>query len=89
MADITAKRSVKKEVNAKVLKGECLQCGKKENNRRGLCNACYLQFRRAQAELPKRDRGLMEQRNIEEGQILASGEILQIRKPNPFKRVAS
>lgn len=89
MADITAKRSLKKEVNAKVIAGTCLQCGKKQNNRRGLCNACYLQFRRAQAELPKSVRGEMEQRHIQEGQILASGEILEIRKPNPFKKVAS
>lgn len=89
MADITAKRSVKKDVNAKVLAGECLQCGKKQNNRRGLCNACYLQFRRAQADLAKAERGDFEHRNIVEGQILASGEILEIRKPNPFKKAAS
>ncbi len=89
MADITAKRSLREEVHAKVRAGKCLQCSKLENNRRGLCNACYLQFRRAQLELPKLERGEFEQEKIVEGQILASGEILGIRKPNPFKKVAS
>lgn len=89
MANVTAKRTIKKEVHAKVLQGLCLQCGKDKNNRRGLCNACYLKFRRAQQDLPKRERSSFEESLIVEGEILASGEILEIRNPNPFRKAAS
>ena len=85
MADVRAKKTVRKEIAEKVIGGKCLQCSKAENNRRGLCNACYLRFNRAKMELPKSKRNIFEMNHIQEGRVLALGQLREIKDPNPFK----
>ena len=85
MADTTAKRTLVKEVEAKVSECKCLVCGKEANGNRGLCVAHHLQFYRALNELPKRDRPAFEEEQIREGRILAAGQIGKLKRPNPFK----
>lgn len=99
MAEVTAKRSVAKEVEAKANKSVCLICGCKMSasptgdevaeGPRGLCSAHYQQFYRTMQDLPRKDRPAFEEQQIREGKILASGQLRQIKRPNPFKTVAS
>lgn len=85
MADTTAKRTVVKEVEAKVAQGTCLVCGKTANGNRGLCVSHHLQFYRALNDLPRKERPAFEEEQIREGRILAAGQIGKLKKPNPFK----
>lgn len=86
MLDITAKRTVEKQVSDRVMHKQCLVCGKPATGRRGLCNGHYLQFNRTVLAMPSKERLDFEQEQIREGRVLASGQIRQIKKPNPFKR---
>ena len=85
MAETTAKRSVVKDVETKVSECKCLVCGKVANGNRGLRVSHHLQFYRALNDLPRKDRPAFEEEQIREGRILAAGQILRIKKPNPFK----
>ena len=84
MADVSAKKSVAKQVLEKVHANECLICGQTANGNRGLCVGHALKFYRAQQSLPKAQRAAFEEGHIREGRILAAGELRQIRDPNPF-----
>ena len=86
MLDITAKRTVEKQVADSVSQHKCLICGTKATGRRGLCTGHYLQFNRTAQQMPGKERLEFEQEQIREGRILASGQIRQMKNPNPFKR---
>lgn len=88
MAETTAKRTIAKEVEAKVAQCKCLVCGNEANGNRGLCVSHHLQFYRALNELPKRDRPAFEEEQIREGRILGAGQIKRLKRPNPFKSEA-
>lgn len=89
MAETQAKRTILKDVHQSVRDGKCLVCeDKDDNNRRGLCMACYQQFLRTRASKPKRERIEFEEINIREGRILPVGQLREIRKPNPFEATA-
>lgn len=85
MAEVTAKRSVAKEVQTKVEAKECLICSCAVNGPRGLCSAHYQQFYRSLRAVPKRDRAAFEEEQIREGRVLASGYVGELNRPNPFK----
>ena len=89
MAETTCKRTLEAKVREKALKGECLICGKNANGGRGLCNAHYLVFRRSLLALPKKERIEFEEKQIRGGKILATGQLRQIKSPNPFLESAS
>lgn len=89
MLDITAKRTVEKQVTDHVKEKTCLVCGKAATGRRGLCNGHYLQFNRTAQQMPGKQRLEFEQEQIREGRILASGQIRQIKNPNPFRKSGS
>jgi hypothetical protein len=84
MAEVTAKRTIAKAVEGKVLGRKCLVCGEKANGNRGLCTADYLRFTRAMSSIPVRERAAFEEQQIKEGRILAAGAARKIRNPNPF-----
>ena len=81
--ELKVKRPLEKQTMARAKSGSCLLCDSKAGNR-GLCNAHYLQFYKTMNALPKRERAEFEAEQVKEGRILASGQIRQIRKPNPF-----
>lgn len=86
MAEVKAKRSIAKETTEKVIAKSCLICGQPAKGSRGLCVAHYLKFYRALTELPKKERPAFEEEQIREGRILASGQLIYIKNPNPFTR---
>lgn len=77
------KKQLRPAMLAKVKACECLVCGKPAVQR-GLCWAHYLKFNRTRNALPVKDRVQFEQKQIEEGRVLASGQSREIRNPNPF-----
>ena len=83
MAELQAKRSIRSEVIRKAGAGECLICGG-QAARRGLCHAHYMEFIRWLGGHPKRDRMELENTEIQNGRILASGQIRKIKKPSSF-----
>jgi len=83
MANVCAKKSVKAKTLEAARAGKCLVCLEK-SWQRGLCCKHYQQFYRTKMALPKRERIQFEQDQIEAGRILAAGQILEIRRPNPF-----
>ncbi len=87
MASVGAKRSVKAKTLEAAKAGKCLICGD-PTYQRGVCCKHYQKFYRAKMSLPKRDRILFEKEQIEEGRILAAGQISEIRRPNPFTQDA-
>lgn len=84
MAETRVKRSLEKETIEKAKSGKCLICGNPANGNRGLCNAHYLQFYRALMAHPKTRRAGFEEEQIREGRVLATGQLREIRNPNPF-----
>lgn len=89
MADVKAKRTLTKQVEESAVANKCLICGGEAKGKRGLCNAHYLQFYRRMMELPRKERAAFEEEQIREGRVLASGQLRQLKKPNPFVREAS
>lgn len=89
MMNVTAKRTVEKQVLEKVSTSKCLVCDREANGRRGLCNGHYLQFNRTASSMPGQERLEFEQEQIREGRILASGQIREIKNPNPFRSSSS
>jgi len=85
MAEVTAKKTIIKDVEAKVIAGRCLICGEVADGPRGLCTSHYLKFNRTINELPKSKRAEFEEEQIREGRILPVGQIAEIKKPNPFQ----
>lgn len=84
MVQVKPKRSVVKEIQAKVAAGTCLVCKAPANGNRGLCVSHYLKFYRTMQEFPRAKRAGFEQSQIEAGRVLASGAIREIKSPNPF-----
>lgn len=84
MANVRVKRSVEQSTTDKVKAGVCLICGKKQNDKRGLCNAHYLAFVRKLTSQPANERVTFEEHQIKEGRILPVGQLREIRNPNPF-----
>lgn len=85
MANVRAKKSVNSKVLERAKSGVCLidDCGCK-SWQRGLCCRHYQLFYRAKMSLPKKERIVFEQQQIEAGHILAAHQINEIRRPNPF-----
>lgn len=88
MASVSAKKSLKTKTLEAAKAGKCLICGEK-SWQRGVCCKHYQQFHRKKMSLSKRDRIAFEQEQIEEGRILASGQINEIRRPNAFTQAES
>lgn len=84
MAGVTVKTTMSPQVEARVRSGKCLQCESKAR-RRGLCDKHYLQFSRHLSSKPKKERADVEMQMINDGVVLASGEIRRIHNENnPF-----
>ena len=77
------KKQLRAAMVEKVMAKQCLICGKPATQR-GLCWAHYLKFHRTKLALPVKDRVAFEQKQIEEGRVLASGQSREIRNPSPF-----
>lgn len=77
------KKQLRLAVEDKVRAGTCLVCGK-PGTHRGLCWSHYLKFNRTKNSLPKPQRITFEQKQIEEGRILAVYQSREIRNPSPF-----
>lgn len=83
MVQATAKRTIVKEVQDRVKTGKCLHCDK-DAIRRGVCHNHYMMFWNALKDQPRKDRPEFEIKAIHDGKILASGQMRELTKPNPF-----
>ena len=86
MAEVSAKRTIAKDVEHKAKMRICLVCGGEATGNRGLCIADYLRFYRAMMQKSEKKRPSFEAEQIYEGRILASGHLREINNPNPFKQ---
>lgn len=79
------KKQLRGAVEQRVREGACLIVGCPcKPTHRGLCWGHYLKFNRTMNALPKCDRVGFEQKQIEEGRVLAVGQAREIKSPNPF-----
>lgn len=77
------KKQLRGSVAEKVAAKQCLVCGRPATQR-GLCWSHYLKFTRTKNALPAKERVAFESKQIEEGRILAVGQVREMLKPNPF-----
>lgn len=85
MVGITAKNGIRTALHDRVKTGKCILRGCDcKIAARGLCNKHYVAFIRELQSRPKKERPEFEASAIREGKVLASQELRQIRRPNPF-----
>lgn len=83
-------RAAEKHVQERIARELCVACDKgKSFRRRGLCTTCEGRWERARKEMTKEQRATFDAKLIEQGLLLDSHDILQIKsKDNPFAQLA-
>ena len=86
--EVRLSAKVKKHVDSRLEAGKCLHCDQPAE-RRGLCWCHYGRFRTALQEQPKRTRGELEVKMIEQGMVAGERQGHRPNVVNVFRNFAS